>query len=51
MIMFISDFLFMLYIFTFFMIAIVLYKYIRTKKTKIKNIAIILMKKKLSIKY
>lgn len=43
MIMFISDFLFMLYIFTFFMTAIVLYKSIRTKKTKIKNIAIILI--------
>ena len=43
MIMFISDFLFMLYIFTFFMTAIVLYKCIRTKKTKIKNIAIILI--------
>ena len=43
MIMFISDFLFMLYIFTFFMTAIILYKCIRTKKTKIKNIAIILI--------
>ena len=43
MITFISDALFILYIFAFFMVAISFYKYIRTKKGRRKNIAIILI--------
>ena len=43
MITFISDSLFILYIFTFFMVASSFYKYIRTKKGRRKNIAIILI--------
>ena len=43
MITFISDALFILYIFAFFVAAISFYKYIRTKKGRRKNIAIILI--------
>lgn len=43
MIIFINDALFILYIFAFFVAAISFYKYIRTKKGRRKNIAIILI--------